>query len=123
MDIKGTRTEANLMSAFAGETQARSKYEYFARTAQGEGFEQIAAIFRETAEEVALYQKKNIISVEMEASAFFAICQQKKAKAAAAFVISDELHRLKWEPHFGEKPIFQNLHALYHCAVKTLTGK
>lgn len=82
-----------------------------------------AAIFRETAEEVALYQKKNIISVEMEASAFFAICQQKKAKAAAAFVISDELHRLKWEPHFGEKPIFQNLHALYHCAVKTLTGK
>ncbi len=49
MDLKGTRTEANLMSAFAGETQARSKYDYFARTAQGEGFEQIAAIFRETA--------------------------------------------------------------------------
>ena len=50
MDIKGTRTEANLMSAFAGETQARSKYDYFARAAQGEGFEQIAAVFRETAE-------------------------------------------------------------------------
>lgn len=81
------------------------------------------AIFRETAEEVAHYQKKNLLTVEMEASAFFAICAQKKVKAAAAFVVSDELHRLKWEPHFGEKPIFQNLHALYHAAVKTLTGK
>lgn len=50
MDIKGTRTEANLMSAFAGETQARSKYDYFAKAAQNEGFEQIAAIFRETAD-------------------------------------------------------------------------
>lgn len=49
MDIRGTRTEANLMSAFAGETQARSKYDYFAKVAQNEGFEQIAAIFRETA--------------------------------------------------------------------------
>ena len=81
------------------------------------------AIFRETAAEVAYYQKKNILTVEMEASAFFAICQQKKVKAAASFVVSDELHRLKWEPHFGEKPIFQNLHALYHAIVKTLTEK
>ena len=50
MDIKGSRTEANLMSAFAGETQARSKYSYFAQAARNEGFEQIAAIFEETAE-------------------------------------------------------------------------
>lgn len=81
------------------------------------------ALFRETAQEVAHYQKKNIITVEMEASAFFAVCAQKKVKGAAAFVISDELHRLKWEPHFGEKAIFAHLHALYHAAVKTLTGK
>ena len=81
------------------------------------------AIFRETAEEVAHYQKKNVLTVEMEASAFFAICEQKKVKAAAAFVVSDELYRLKWEPHFGEKPIFQHLHALYHTTVKMLTGK
>lgn len=81
------------------------------------------AIFRETAQEVAHYQKHNILTVEMEASAFFAICARKKAKASAAFVISDELHRLKWEPHFGEKPIFQNLHAVYQAAVKTLTDK
>lgn len=50
MNLKGTRTEANLMSAFAGETQARSKYDYFAKAAENEGFNQIAAIFRETAE-------------------------------------------------------------------------
>lgn len=50
MDIKGTRTEANLLAAFAGESQARNKYEFFARTAQTEGFEHIAAIFRETAD-------------------------------------------------------------------------
>lgn len=50
MNLKGTRTEANLMSAFAGETQARSKYDYFAKAAENEGFNQIAAVFRETAE-------------------------------------------------------------------------
>ena len=50
MDLKGTKTEANLMSAFAGETQARSKYDYFAKAAENEGFNQIAAIFKETAE-------------------------------------------------------------------------
>ena len=50
MELKGTRTEANLRSAFAGETQARSKYDYFAKAAEKEGFQQIAAIFRETAD-------------------------------------------------------------------------
>ena len=49
MNLKGTRTEANLKSAFAGETQARSKYDYFAKAAENEGFYHIAAIFRETA--------------------------------------------------------------------------
>ena len=81
------------------------------------------AMFRETAEEVAYYQKKNILTVEMEASAFFAICAQKKVKGAAAFVISDELYRLKWEPHFGEKAISQHLYTVYHAAVKTLADK
>ncbi len=78
------------------------------------------AIFRETAEEVAFYQKKNILTVEMEASAFFAICEQKKVKAAAAFAISDELYQLKWEPHFGEGLMFQHLHDIYHTAEKAL---
>lgn len=47
---KGTETEKNLAAAFAGETQARSKYAYFAEVAQVEGYEQMAEIFRETAE-------------------------------------------------------------------------
>ena len=49
MELKGTKTEQNLMTAFAGESQARNKYTYFASKARKEGFEQIAAIFEETA--------------------------------------------------------------------------
>ena len=48
-NIKGTKTEKNLMEAFAGESQARNKYTYFASKAKKEGYEQIAAIFEETA--------------------------------------------------------------------------
>lgn len=48
-DLKGTKTEKNLMEAFAGESQARNKYTYFASKAKKEGYEQIAAIFEETA--------------------------------------------------------------------------
>ena len=50
MDLKGTKTEKNLMEAFAGESQARNKYTYFASKAKKDGFEQIAAIFQETAD-------------------------------------------------------------------------
>ena len=49
MDLKGSKTEANLWTAFAGESQARNKYTYFASQAKKEGYEQIAAIFEETA--------------------------------------------------------------------------
>ena len=49
MDLKGTKTERNLAEAFAGESQARNKYTYFASVARKEGFHQIAAIFEETA--------------------------------------------------------------------------
>ncbi len=48
-NLKGTKTEANLMAAFAGESQARNKYTYYASKAKKEGFEQIAALFTETA--------------------------------------------------------------------------
>ena len=48
-DLKGTKTEKNLMEAFAGESQARNKYTYFASKAKKEGFEQIAEIFEKTA--------------------------------------------------------------------------
>ena len=49
-DLKGSKTERNLMEAFAGESQARNKYTYYASKAKKEGYEQIAAIFLETAE-------------------------------------------------------------------------
>ncbi len=48
--VKGTKTEKNLLAAFAGESQARNRYTYFASAARKEGFEQIANIFTETAE-------------------------------------------------------------------------
>ena len=50
MELKGSKTEKNLMAAFAGESQARNKYTYFASVAKKEGYEQIAAIFLQTAE-------------------------------------------------------------------------
>jgi len=49
-DLKGTKTEKNLQEAFAGDSMARNKYTYFAKVAKKEGYEQIAAIFMETAE-------------------------------------------------------------------------
>ena len=49
MELKGSQTEKNLQAAFAGESQARNKYTYFASVARKEGYEQIAAIFEETA--------------------------------------------------------------------------
>ena len=49
MELKGSKTEKNLMEAFAGESQARNKYTYYASKARKEGYEQIAAIFEETA--------------------------------------------------------------------------
>ena len=49
MELKGSKTEQNLMKAFAGESQARNKYTYYASKAKKDGFEQIAAIFEETA--------------------------------------------------------------------------
>ncbi|MDH7477832.1 MAG: rubrerythrin family protein [Candidatus Bathyarchaeota archaeon] len=50
MDLKGSKTEKNLLAAFAGESQARTRYTFFASVAKKEGYEQISAIFTETAE-------------------------------------------------------------------------
>ena len=56
--LKGTRTEQNLLKAFAGESQARNRYEFFAKAAQKEGFEQIAALFQETANQEKEHAKR-----------------------------------------------------------------
>ena len=56
--LKGTRTEKNLMTSFAGESQARMRYTYFASVAKKEGYEQIAAIFTETADQEKEHAKR-----------------------------------------------------------------
>ena len=58
MELKGSKTEKNLMAAFAGESQARNRYTYFASQAKKEGYEQIGAIFLETADNEKEHAKK-----------------------------------------------------------------
>jgi rubrerythrin len=59
-ELKGSKTEKNLLAAFAGESQARNKYTYFASVAKKEGYEQIAAIFLETAEQEKEHAKLHL---------------------------------------------------------------
>jgi rubrerythrin len=58
MELKGSQTEKNLLAAFAGESQARNRYTYFASKARKEGYEQIAAIFEETANQEKEHAKR-----------------------------------------------------------------
>jgi rubrerythrin len=58
MELKGTRTETNLLTAFAGESQARNRYTYFASQAKKDGFVQIQAIFEETADQEKEHAKR-----------------------------------------------------------------
>lgn len=58
VELKGTKTEKNLLTAFAGESQARNRYTYFASQAKKEGYEQIAAIFLETADNEKEHAKR-----------------------------------------------------------------
>lgn len=58
MSIQGTKTEQNLLKAFAGESQARNRYEFYAKIAKKEGYEQIAAIFQETADQEKQHAKR-----------------------------------------------------------------
>ena len=58
MELKGSRTETNILTAFAGESQARNRYTYFASQAKKEGYEQISAIFTETADQEKEHAKR-----------------------------------------------------------------
>jgi len=58
--LKGTKTEQNLLAAFAGESQACSRYMYFASTAKKEGYQQIAAVFEETAHQEKEHAKRSL---------------------------------------------------------------
>ena len=72
--IKGTRTEKNLLAAFAGESQARNRYTYFASAAKKEGYEQISAIFLETADNEKEHAKR-----------FFKLLEGGEAEIQAAY--------------------------------------
>ena len=85
--IKGTRTEKNLLAAFAGESQARNRYTYFASAAKKAGFEQIAAIFLETAENEKEHAKR-----------FFKLLEGGEVEIQAAYpagIIGDTAANLK----------------------------
>ncbi len=85
--IKGTRTEQNLLKAFAGESQAKMRYEYFAKQAKKEGLEQIAAIFEETA-----------LNERAHAKRFFKFLEGGMVEITAAYpagVIGSTLENLK----------------------------
>ncbi|MDW7651643.1 MAG: ferritin family protein [Bacillota bacterium] len=60
MDLKGTKTAKNLEASFAGESQARNKYTYFAEKARAEGYEQIAGIFEETANHEKAHARRSL---------------------------------------------------------------
>jgi len=72
--IRGTRTERNLLTAFAGESQARNRYTYFASQARKEGYEQIAAVFAETADNEREHAKR-----------LFKLLEGGEVEVAAAF--------------------------------------
>jgi len=74
MNLKGTQTEKNLLTAFSGESQARNRYTYFASQARKEGYEQIAAIFEETANQEKEHAKRE-----------FKFLQGGEVEIAAAF--------------------------------------
>ena len=87
MNLKGTQTERNLLIAFAGESQARNRYTYFASQARKEGYEQIAAIFEETANQEKEHAKRE-----------FKFLQGGEVEITAAFpagVIGNTLVNLK----------------------------
>ncbi|MCX5632794.1 MAG: ferritin-like domain-containing protein [Phycisphaerae bacterium] len=87
MDLKGSQTEKNLLTAFAGESQARNRYTYFASAAKKEGFEQISAIFTETAEQEKEHAKRE-----------FKFLQGGEVEIQAAFpagIISTTVENLK----------------------------
>ncbi len=85
--LKGTATEKNLLTAFAGESQARNRYSFFAKQARKEGYEQIAAIFEETADQEQAHAKR-----------LFAFLEGGEVEITAAFpagVIGSTLENLK----------------------------
>lgn len=118
--IKGTQTEKNLLTSFAGESQARMRYTYFASTAKKEGYEQIASIFEETANQEKEHAKRMFkfleggeveISASYPAGVIGTTLENLKSAAGGEY---DEWHNLY--PHFAdvaEQEGFNSVAAMY----------
>jgi rubrerythrin len=104
--IKGTKTEQNLLKAFAGESQARNRYTYFASAARKEGFEQIANIFQETAENEKEHAKvffKHLEGGDVEITAMYPAGSIRDTKANLEAAAAGE--KAEWTaiyPDFGK---------------------
>lgn len=104
--IKGTKTEKNLLKAFAGESQAKNRYEFFAKAARNEGYEQIAAIFEKTANQEKQHAKRFFRFLEggaVEITAIYpagVIGTTAENLKAAAMGENEEWQELY--PHFAE---------------------
>jgi len=104
--LKGTKTEQNLLKAFAGESQARNRYEFFVKVAQNEGYQQIASIFQKTADQEKQHAKrffKFLQGGEVEITAAYPAGKIgttiENLKAAAA---GENEEWTKLYPQFGE---------------------
>ncbi len=105
-DLKGTQTEKNLLTAFAGESQARNRYTYFASAAKKEGYEQISAIFLETADNEKEHAKrlfKFLQGGEVEITGSFpaGIIGDAKSNLEAAAAGENHEHTVMY-PEFAE---------------------
>ncbi|MEW6171253.1 MAG: rubrerythrin, partial [Candidatus Omnitrophota bacterium] len=101
--LKGTRTEKNLLAAFAGESQARNRYTYFASAAKKEGFEQIANIFTETAENEKEHAKvffKHLEGGDVEITATYPAGMIKDTKAILEEAAAGE--NLEWTTLYSD---------------------
>ncbi len=101
--IKGTRTEKNLLAAFAGESQARNRYTYFASAARKEGYEQVANIFTETAENEKEHAKmffKYLEGGDLEITASYPAGSIKDAKSNLEAAAAGE--NLEWTTLYSD---------------------
>ena len=101
--IKGTRTEKNLLASFAGESQARNRYTYFASAARKEGYEQIANIFTETAENEKEHAKvffKYLEGGDVEIAATYPAGMIKETKTNLKFAAAGE--NLEWTTLYSD---------------------
>ena len=81
------------------------------------------AIYRETKTQIKHYQKQRALTVEMETSAFYAVCARLKISGAAVFVISDSLHALKWQPDFKNAAIRQTWQRVFASVRDAINAK